>query len=323
MASFSLDCNTNDVRVVAFAPDGAALTSAGAHVMRWDWWKDSSKPARTFPAFHQGYVLALATARNGGPHAAKSILISGSADKNADSKNANNLAVWDLDTGDKVWELRGHTAAVNAVAATDRGLAFSASDDKTVAMWDLQTGERLDQTEPTPGPMYALALAPGDRLVAAGDEGILYVWQWSAKKLKLETTIPKDSPSPGPNLLYSLAAAQGDRMVSGGADRSLRIWDLKGTQYPAGFAQPANDVRAVAVTPDGQRLAVAARSPQLCFFRLSDQKELPGLPMVKGVFNFVVTWEGRGKQWALTGGSDGWARVWDITPPPHPEGVTK
>ena len=54
------------------------------------------------------------------------------------------LRVWDLETGETVRELVGHTALVYAVAARgDGGLVASGSEDNTLRLWDPSTGACL------------------------------------------------------------------------------------------------------------------------------------------------------------------------------------
>jgi hypothetical protein len=52
------------------------------------------------------------------------------------------LKVWDLERGEELRTLSGHSDWVQAVAVTPDGkLAISASDDHTLKVWDLESGE--------------------------------------------------------------------------------------------------------------------------------------------------------------------------------------
>ena len=58
------------------------------------------------------------------------------------------LRIWDLESGESLRTLEGHTDPVNAVAVTSDGRrALSASEDKTLRIWDLESGESLRTLE--------------------------------------------------------------------------------------------------------------------------------------------------------------------------------
>ncbi|MFN6175164.1 MAG: WD40 repeat domain-containing protein, partial [Dolichospermum sp.] len=61
-------------------------------------------------------------------------LASGSGDKT--------VKLWDVQTGDCVRTLQGHSSWVMSVAWSPDGLTLaSGSDDHTVKLWDVQTGD--------------------------------------------------------------------------------------------------------------------------------------------------------------------------------------
>jgi WD40 repeat protein len=89
--------------------------------------------------------------------------ISGSGDKT--------LRVWDLESGEKLRTLAGHSGSVDAVAVYDGGQrAISASGDNTLKVWDLDTGVCLATFSGDSG-FLACAVTPDGRTFVAGDEG--------------------------------------------------------------------------------------------------------------------------------------------------------
>ena len=101
------------------------------------------------------------------------------------------LKMWDLQTGEALRTLEGHSGSVYAVAVTPDGKrAISASDDKTLKVWDLETA--------LPVAMFycdasvTCCAVVGNQMIAAGDEaGMLHL-------LKLEEQTRQDSRTKDP-----------------------------------------------------------------------------------------------------------------------------
>jgi WD40 repeat protein len=54
------------------------------------------------------------------------------------------LRLWDLETGQTLRTLEGHTSRVTVVAVMPDGRrAVSRSDDRTLRVWDLESGEEI------------------------------------------------------------------------------------------------------------------------------------------------------------------------------------
>ena len=79
------------------------------------------------------------------------------------------IKVFDVNTGNVVRTLAGHTAAVKAVAVTKDGTKLiSGSDDKTVRVWNVADGKPLLTTPALPAAVAAVAVASNNTLAAAG-----------------------------------------------------------------------------------------------------------------------------------------------------------
>ena len=78
------------------------------------------------------------------------------------------LKVWDLETGQALRTLEGHTSGVTAVAVyADGRRAISASSDKTLKLWDLETGQAL-ATFSGDSPFHSCDVASDGRTLVAG-----------------------------------------------------------------------------------------------------------------------------------------------------------
>ena len=81
----------------------------------------------------------------------------------------NTLRVWDLESGQSLRTLEGHSIRVTRVAITPDGRrAVSASWDKTLRVWDLESGKELALLT-ADGPMTSCAVSLDGRTIVAGD----------------------------------------------------------------------------------------------------------------------------------------------------------
>ena len=80
------------------------------------------------------------------------------------------LRLWDLESGQTLRTLEGHTDWVRAVAVTPDGRrAVSASGDQTLRLWDLESGQTIRTLEGHTDWVSAVAVTPdGRRAVSLG-----------------------------------------------------------------------------------------------------------------------------------------------------------
>ncbi|MBN6056805.1 WD40 repeat domain-containing protein, partial [Nonomuraea sp. RK-328] len=132
-------------------------TALGGSVHLWD--LTSGRPAGEPLTGHSESAAAVATTTIGGrPHA-----VTGSTDRT--------VRVWDLTTRTQVGEpIIAHEWGVNAVAVGDIGgrrLIVTGGDDHTVRFWDLFTREQVGGDLNFTWKVFAVAVAPGERIVVA------------------------------------------------------------------------------------------------------------------------------------------------------------
>ena len=171
------------------------------------------------------------------------------------------LRVWDLESGQTLHTLEGHTDRVSAVAVVDGRRAVSASDDGTLRVWDLESGQTLKTLEGHTAGVSAVAVVDGRRAVSASarrdasgvgperadsPQNPRRTHGWGqrgggggrpARRLRLRR---RDASGVGPgertdpqNPRRTLGWGQrgggvdGRRAVSGSCDGTLRVWDLE------------------------------------------------------------------------------------------------
>ena len=180
------------------------------------------------------------------------------------------LLVLDLESGQVLRTLEGHTDRINAVAVTyDGRRAVSGGDDRTLRVWDLSSGQTLRTLEGHTGAVIALAIMPdGRRAVSGSSDRTLRLWNLeSGQTLR---TFEGHSDCVG----AVAVTPDGLRAISGSDDRTLRLWDLGTGQTLRTFEGHTWGIKAVAVTPDGRRAVSASNGMTLWVWDLESGQVL-------------------------------------------------
>jgi len=226
------------VFALARAPGSQRLVFGGSdsRVYDVDLAQDKPEPRVLGDRGHDSYVTGLATAGAG------RWAVSGGYD--------GRLIWWDLEDGERVRTVEAHTKWIRDVAATADGATIaSVADDMVCRLWDAGTGAirhelRGHQAETPhhfPSMLYACAFSPDGRHVATGDKlGHVVVWdvQTGQPANTLETPV-------------------------------MYTWDPVQRRHSIG------GIRALAFTPDGEKLAVGGIG------KISNIDHLDGLSRVE------------------------------------------
>jgi WD40 repeat protein/tRNA A-37 threonylcarbamoyl transferase component Bud32 len=196
------------------------------------------------------------------------------------------LSLWDLQKGKRVRNFVGHSAQVNTVAVSRDGKwAVSgagefvpvkdkppARKDCSLCVWDYESGEEVLRI-PTQNPIRSVALSPDRKFALSGDERGNLI-QWDLRKKPPEGVAPGASP------------------------RQMRRVTGLGGMVTAVSCSP-NGRRALAVAGANLHLVSLETGKPIHVFR-GHQQPIAGLAVSR-------SWKR-----ALTGSSDGTARLWDL-----------
>jgi len=147
----------NDVGL-AFSPDGSRLATAGGSSIKiWD--TLTGKEILALPRVEELFAYTVAFSPDG-----KQLAV---------GYRFGSASVWNAATGEKLFDLAGHTGSVNAIAYSPDGTRIATTSvDGTARLWDAATGvEQLTLTGHT-GQVTGLAFSPdGARLATGGSDG--------------------------------------------------------------------------------------------------------------------------------------------------------
>ena len=238
------------VSALAFSKDGARLAFGGELGALSVYDTETRKLQRL--GGHTGTVLTLALAERG------RYLASGGADRT--------LRFWDTNTGGQPQAPIAHSDAVSTLAwSEDRRLLALGGKDKIFRLLDLRTGRgSLSRQQDDAVELVALS-ADGAQLASYSRDTGLRLWSSGFAQSQSELNERGN--------VLTLALGDGeDQLLSAGLGRNgVCLWDLRAGTCAARLPVRLDRVRALAVSPDHTRLALAGSGSQIFIWDLAQK----------------------------------------------------
>ncbi|MBN1874429.1 MAG: hypothetical protein JXA33_09370 [Anaerolineae bacterium] len=314
---FPLAAHSDQVRSLAFSPDGAILASGGAEgsIYLWDM---KTQHVLEPPLIENGKrVLTLAFSPDG------SLLASGGADSA--------VTLWDIATHQPLGEpLTGHPDWVYGVAFSPDGktvasIACAELDDQynchagEVRLWDV-AGRQLIGAPLRGHTNYVttIAFSPDGRTVATGG------WDQTVILWDTVTQQPINPPLTGHNGYISSLVfnADGSTLASGSRDTTIILWNVSTHKAEATLVAHQGAIESLTFAPDGHTLFSAGDDQTIIVWDTVKRQTL-GEPLVghqQVVESIAVSSDSR---WLATGSCvpdpangefcmQGEIRLWDV-----------
>jgi WD40 repeat protein len=223
------------VYTAAVTPDGALLAAGGEEKAIRVWETATGTLRHTFTHKEDVYTLRMMP---GGRR-----LVSSSNDKT--------VRMWDLETGQEVWAST-LPDDMPVVSLSPDGAKLAGAVEKTLRVLDAADGKTLQTIQAPEGTHWPVTFSADGRKLYFGGYGVIY-------RHNLETGA-LEWPPPGGYFVpcgvehAALAAPSGRILLA--AQKDLVFWDLQ-TGKASLLLQLASNVRDLAVSPDGARMAVS------------------------------------------------------------------
>jgi eukaryotic-like serine/threonine-protein kinase len=220
------------------------------------------------------------------------------------------VTIWNSRTGAVFKRFPAHDNAVVSVAfhPDGRHLASRGADLK-LKVWDLTATGQAVFSEPCDatrkfGAAYTIAFSPDGRLLAAGTDGVVRVWDWKKRRL-----LP---PLPGHNFHSIPVAFRGDgRLATGAFRQGLKLWDPETGLLIRTIQAHRHPVSALAFSPDGKWLASASFDRTVKLSDATTGRLLRTFDLHTGNVECVAF--SRDGRRIASGGEDKTVRLWDAT----------
>jgi WD40 repeat protein len=166
-----------------------------------------------------------------------------------------NVRLWETETGNRVFTLRGHSQTVFNIAFSPDGQhALSAAYDGSARLWDLQTGEAEHVFEYSQSARWVsgVAFSPDGRNVIIGNggqanagKGLLEEWSLEAYQVVRQFTGATTQ-----NQIWDIEFSPDGRYMLVGTDNGASLWDYQSGDEMRVFA--SGTIWRVAFSPDAR-----------------------------------------------------------------------
>lgn len=175
--------------------------------------------------------------------------------------------VWDMENGDSLFSLEGHTSTINAVAFSPDGKKIlTGSHDSTAIVWDSKTGKRLYTIDGHKNDNFdynsvvSVAFSPDGSTFATASRKSVKLWDNNSG------TLIKTIDGCGHVTFFP----DGKRILTMYTDEAginsywikMKIWDIESGEVLKQFGE-AGDIGALALSPDGTTIATGDWSNSL------------------------------------------------------------
>ena len=253
--------HASGIRTLAISPNGQFLASAAQKVRLWD--SRNGKEIHNLAVFAScltfspcGKFLAIG-------HDNSLYLMRGWGKEPA-------ITLWNIAEGKQIKTLatsrRRQPLTLTALVFSPDGKTLASADDSgVVSLWDVAGGKEIRQVDVPGDETYLLAFTPSGKTLVVGARGRVWDWQkpapqkwgpgtiyvWDLDKQQINRRFIVDAKF----FISELAMAADGKTLAIRSGWAAHLWDLSTGKKIRNLLE-GSDIRAVALSPDGQTIAL-------------------------------------------------------------------
>ena len=219
------------------------------------------------------------------------------------------------------YTLKGHAAAVNAVAFSPDGkILASADNDGDISFWDPGSGERKHTHNFAHTPVYAMAYSPDGKFLALSGKGQAAILFDGTNIQSLPTSFIAHQDQIlalawGPNHILATSSCAEHAPTFGCSQGEAAIWKVEQFGKPPVELKRFNDhadwINAMACSPNGKWLLTGGADNMINIFQAPEWELVKIMPGHTNRIN-ALAFPKKNSGLAVSAGLDGAAILWEI-----------
>nr|VFJ58988.1 MAG: WD40 repeat [Candidatus Kentron sp. DK] len=241
--------HSSKVRGVAFSPDGKRFLAYSSDNVAKLWNADTGQAIRSFS--YSSSMRNIAFSPDG-----KRLLVG----------SGNVASLQDIDTGQTIYTLDGHSRNINCVSfSLDGQTIITGSDDKTARLWNANTGKKLRSSFHSLAVIEVHFLPSARRFLTKTKDNTVRIWDIDEDKNRSKQHI-KD-------VTYVTFSPDGRTIIAGLKDHSTHLRDAN-TRQELSLHEYLTDLDSISFSADGRTLITEFRDGNIQLWDTDTGKEI-------------------------------------------------